>query len=323
MRRASSHIIKGFITLMTLRKKTRLWSGLAGAALMAGGLTACGDNSAETETAELETAQPAGETAAAPAGTETTAPDPAADQSASTVVGEGEGGEGEGEGGGGGEFGIDPDAARTDPVVFLTALDVMRAHYEAGLEILGEEGARGHVADLFSHPMSEIYIDFEPVLTDAGGPDLYDPMNETARMFFDDAAESDIRASAEGLLAQMDEAEGFAPEGADTPAVQAEVTADMIERAALQYQLAMNEGAETGETAYLDGFGLYSVAAKRADEHMDMIREASPEAADAIQAALDTLGEAYPGADYPDEAPVDAETVLAASDAATQAVSAM
>lgn len=322
MRRASSHIIKGFITLMTLRKKTRLWSGLAGAALMAGGLTACGDNSAETETAEVETARPVDETVTAPEA-EASTPGSAAAPPASTVVGEGEGGEGEGEGGSGGEFGIDPDAARTDPVVFLTALDVMRAHYEAGLEILGEEGQRSHVADLFSHPMSEIYVDFEPVLTGAGGPDLYDPMNQTARMFFDDAAEAEIRASAEDLLAQMDEAESFAPDGADSAAVQAEVIADMIERAALQYQLAMNEGPQTGETAYLDGFGLYSVAAKRADEHMDMIREASPEAADAIQAALDALGKAYPGANYPDEAPVDAETVLAASDAATQAVSAM
>ncbi len=308
---------------MTIRKKTRLWTGLAGAALMAGGLTACGDNSAETETADVATAQPADPAPAPAPETETAAPDPAADQSASTVVGEGEGGEGEGEGGSGGEFGIDPEAARTDPVVFLTALDVMRAHYEAGLEILGEDGARGHVADLFSHPMSEIYVDFKPVLTEAGGPDLYDPMNETARMFFDDAAESDIRASAEGLLTQMDEAESFAPEGGDTPAVQAEVTADMIERAALQYQLAMNEGAETGETAYLDGFGLYSVAAKRADEHMEMTREADPEPADALQAALDTLGEAYPAADYPAEPPVPAQDVLSASDAATQAVAAM
>lgn len=310
---------------MTLRKKTRLWSGLAGAALMAGGLTACGDNSADTETAEVETAQPADETAAAPAETQTANADALGARPGSNVVGEGEGGEGEGEGegGSGGEFGIDPDAARTDPVVFLTALDVMRAHYEAGLEILGEEGQRSHVADLFSHPMSEIYVDFEPVLTEAGGPDLYDPMNETARMFFDDAAESEIRASAEDLLAQMDEAESFAPDGGDTAAVQAEVTADMIERAALQYQLAMNEPAETGETAYLDGFGFYSVAAKRADEHMDMIREADAEAADALQSALDTLGEAYPEAGYPAEPPVEAEAVLSASDAATQAVTAM
>lgn len=315
MRRASSHIIKGFITLMTLRKKTRLWTGLAGAALMAGGLTACGDNSAETETAEVETAPAPAETE-----TQTAEADAPPAEPQSTVVGEGEG---EGEGGSGGEFGIDPEAARTDPVVYLTALDVMRAHYEAGLEILGEDGSRGHVADLFSHPMSEIYVDFEPVLTGAGGPDLYDPMNETARMFFDDAAESEIRASAEGLLAQMDEAESFAPEGADTAAVQAEVTADMIERAALQYQLAMNEGAGTGETAYLDGFGLYSVAAKRAGEHMDMIREADAEAADALQAALDTLAEAYPGADYPAQPPVEADAVLSASDAATQAVAAM
>ncbi len=147
---------------MGITRRTRIWTTVGTAALL-GGLAACSD--------------PAGE--AGESGEHGQAAATAHQAPTTPAFSEGEG-EGEGEGGGGGgEFGIDPVAAGNDPVVYGIAIEVMRAHYLAGIDAF-QAGDRTAGAEMFAHPISEIYIDFEPVLDALGAPQFGDTMNAAA-----------------------------------------------------------------------------------------------------------------------------------------------
>lgn len=85
---------------------------------------------------------------------------------------------------------------------------------------------------------------------------------------------------------------------------------EMIERAALQYKV-VTDGAVGA--AYLDGYGFFKAAERRAASSLEMIRTQNAALGSAIQAALERLAEAFPGATKPDPLTVDASELLAAS----------
>ena len=128
---------------MGIRKTPRLLAGVSAIAIL--GAAGCGESpEAETGTApQSQTGQSGAESAP-----ESGSPSDGAAEAAPNYAMAGEG-EGEGAGGNsGGEFGIDPEAAANDPVIYLTALEVMRAHYVAGLAALeaGERSAASSAA---------------------------------------------------------------------------------------------------------------------------------------------------------------------------------
>lgn len=238
-----------------------------------------------------------------------------AEQPVIVLAAGGEAGEA-GEGGEGGEAGIDATAARTDPVVFVTALDVIRAHYMAGQRAYAA-GNRTGAQELFVHPISEVYVDFKPVLEQRGGADFQALMEKAGEAAGAGRPATEIDAAARAVLAEVDKAEAFAPPGKDSVALNAAVLSEFLGRAAQQYASARKSSEEE---PYLDGLGLYLVAKQRADRQLKAIAAKSPEAEKKVTAALDALAKAYPGAKPPTTKPAMPD-MLAAVSAAQLALS--
>ena len=283
---------------MAIVKTPKSWSrsALTGASLAALslGLTACGEDAPEPEQTPRATAEaPVGE------------------------LGEGgEAGEG-GEGGeAGGEFGIDPDLALTDPVVYRTAIEVIRAHYIAGLAAL-EMGERAAAAEMFAHPVSEIYVDLEPVIEERGGTLMMDELNRAAVLHFQGGDEAQIREAVAEVLAGLDANLEVAPEPETSEAAaHAGVLSRLLERAALQYALAAEEGRLE---PWLDGYGLSEAAVRYGADALPVIAAADDAAAEAIAQALEASAAAYPGAAPPETFEIEIETLSERADAAAAA----
>lgn len=289
---------------MGIRKTPRFLAGVSAFAIL--GVAACGEEPARDE-AVSESAEPA------------QAPQSITDD-AETAPDYRMAGEGEGEGSGvatGGEMGIDPEIAANDPVVYLTALEVMRAHYIAGLDAL-EAGERSAGAEMFSHPISEIYVDLEPVLTGRGVEPFMDTLTAASIAPYQGASDAEIEAAVNAVLEAIDRAEAAAPEADDMALVRAKVLADMIERSALQYEFAASDDAP--ESAFLDGYGFAETAQAWADRYLDSIAGDHPAFSGEARTALTLLSEVYPGPVRPDALTVPAEDVLAANAAVQDAL---
>ncbi|WP_417486341.1 hypothetical protein [Maricaulis sp.] len=271
---------------MGITRHTRIWTS-AGTAALLGGLAGCsGPSEAPTgpETHQESVVNPA-----VPAFSE---------------------GEGEGESAGsGGEFGIDPAEAGRDPVVFLIALEVMRAHYLAGIDAF-EAGDRTAGAEMFAHPISEIYIDFEPVLEARGAPLFGDTMTDASVAPYSGESDEVIAAHVADVVAAIDTASAYAPEGGMSPAgVHARVLVDLVERAALQYEvLATNPDAHE---PYLDGYGFSRAARRYAGNHLERVAQVDPDLALLFGQAVTTLERAFPSATRPQHLDGDSAAMLA------------
>lgn len=221
-----------------------------------------------------------------------------------------------GEGGEGGEAGIDPAAARTDPVVFITALDVIRAHYLAGQRAYAA-GDKTAAHELFVHPISEVYVDLKPVLEERGGTDMMPTLEKAGEVASQGKPRAEIDAVVKEVLVAVDKAETFAPPGKDPLAINAALLSEFLGRAAQQYSTARKS---TEDEPYLDGLGLYLVAKQRADRQMKALVAKSPDAAKKVAAALNELVKAYPGAKAPSNKP-EMPAMLAAVSTAQLALS--
>ena len=297
--------------LMGIKRRTRIWTTVGTAALL-GGLAGCSEPASETPADEVPQSQAEQHDTA---GTTDHAAQPAAPAGGWS---EGEG-EGEGEGGsGGGEFGIDPVAAENDPVVYMIALEVMRAHYLAGIDAY-RAGDRTAGAEMFAHPINEIYIDFEPVLETLGAPLFGDTMTDASVAPYSGAGEDEVVARVDDVLVAIDNAAEFAPQGdASGAEVHARVLADLLERGALQYRVVASDAA-AGE-AYLDGYGFAKAADRYAANHMDVIAAANPALAGAFTGLVSQLNAAFPTALRPETLSGDADALVNAVTAAQEMV---
>jgi hypothetical protein len=298
---------------MGIRKTPRLLAGVSAIAIL--GAAGCGE-SPDADTAASSQSQ-TGQTGADAAPESGSASDGAAETAPNYAMA----GEGEGEGAGGnsgGEFGIDPDAAANDPVVYLTALEVMRAHYVAGLAAL-DAGERSAGAAMFAHPISEIYVDLEPVIEERGVESFIDTLNAASVAPYEGASEDEIEARVNDVLAALDRAEAAAPAADDMVEVHARVLADLIERAALQYEFARREPA-AGE-AYLDGYGFAHTAAQWADAHMAEIEGEHGEFAEAARMAVERLQAVFETPVPPESYAYTADEVVEASEGVQSALS--
>lgn len=225
-----------------------------------------------------------------------------------------------GEGGEGGEMGVDPAKAATDPVVFLSALDVIAAHYLAGRDAYAS-GATQAAAEMFAHPISEVYVDLEAVFAKRGVKPFQARMQKASELALAKAPKPRIDKAVDAVLAALKVAGTKAPRDKRRPAtVQAQVIADMIDRASLQYGTA----AKSKELEpYLDGYGFYRAAARRADAALPGIAKAGMDTAEATKAALALLARAYPGGARPDPLPAAPGELLVAASKVKLAAEAM
>lgn len=270
-----------------------------------GGLVACG-NEVETTPAPTETAAAEDTDTAA-----TQSPDAQTDTSSYAMSGgegEGEGGEGEGGEGEGGEGGVDLAAASQDPAVYRSALAMTEAHIRAGIDAL-DAGERRAAGEMFAHPVSEILLDFEPVLVQQGVEPFAQKLSDASAAVFAEESAEDLRARADDIIETLRAAAEKAPEGSDSEAVvEAKVIADQIDRATAQYDSASRTDAYE---PYLDGYGFYSTASALLDDHRADIEADAPEFVEQTDAVLAMLAEAYPTADRPDTLDADQSAMTA------------
>ena len=273
---------------MGITRRTRIWTSVGTAALL-GSLAGCSepaDAPASPDTYSEASVTPA----AAPSFSE----------------GDGEGGEA---GGSGGEFGIDPVEAETNPVVYLTAIEVMRAHYLAGIDAF-QAGERSAGAEMFAHPISEIYIDFEPALEARGAPLFGDTMTDASVAPYSGESDEAIATHVADVLAALDAASAFAPRNTLSPAgVHARVLADLIVRSALQYEvLATNPDAQE---PYLDGYGFGRAARRYAGDHLEQVAEGDADLALRIGRAIAAIQVSFPTATRPETLTGDSAALMA------------
>ncbi|MEQ8406241.1 MAG: hypothetical protein RKE49_14190 [Oceanicaulis sp.] len=278
---------------MAIRKSPLIWTASL-AAIAAGSLSACGEPAGQ-DRAAAETAQGAedeeyGASEAEPA---------PADEGGEA----GEGGEG------GGEGGIDASVAADDPVVYISAIEVMRAHYLAGLAAL-QAGERQAASAMFSHPVSEIYVDFEPVALERGAPSMMEEMNRAAVLHFQDASDDEIRAAVQEVLRLLDETEAAAPAPRTSQAqVDGEVILDLADRAALQYGFA--SAADFAGESWLDAYGFNAAVQFYARRKADGLMETMPAIGAPLSDLLVTLETALGDFDGPGESAPSPEALAA------------
>ena len=211
-----------------------------------------------------------------------------------------------GEGGEGGEAGVDVNRAAEDPVTYLTALDVIAAHYHAGLAaFLAGDKEQGGM--MFAHPISEVYVDMKPTFAKLGVADFEPLMQASIEKATSGAPADEVRLATAKVFEALQAAAAKAPKAKDAGGtVEAKVFLDMLNRAALQLAAAYKPD---GGDAYLDGFGYFTAAKARAPKALAAF---TPNAAEAAQAALDQAATAYPSITQPEVPLLDPGQLMAA-----------
>lgn len=236
-----------------------------------------------------------------------------------TVAAGGEAGEG-GEGGEGGEAGINVEAADKDPVEYGIALQVIAAHYHAGLAAYeGSEQEAG--AQMFAHGLAEVYVEMEEVFKRRGVKDLGSKLGAAVEAASAKKPIPEVRRRVKDVYAALAAAEKAAPKSpASVQAVKSRVAAEMIERAAAQYAVVQKD-KEASLEAYLDGLGFAIAARMQARDVLPWLRKLDGQKEKALSKALALTANAYPGIKRPASAAVSVPDLLAAASGAKLAVS--
>lgn len=224
----------------------------------------------------------------------------------------------DGAGGEGGEGGINLETVGNDAAEYAIALQVIAAHYDAGLAAYaGGEQEAG--AQMFAHGLSEIYAVMEELFKKLGvtklGPSLEAAVADAA----DKKPLKDIRRRVDEVRKALQDAGRRGPQAASPNRMQAYIVGELIERAAAQYAVSLND--KTLEP-YLDGLGFAIAARREAAPVLASLRTTDKRAEAALQNALKLVLRAYPGIKRPAAPAVPASEMLVAASRARLAVSA-
>ncbi len=221
----------------------------------------------------------------------------------------GQGGENES-----GEGGVDAAVADKDPVKYGIALQVIAAHYYAGLAAY-EAGETAAGTQLFAHGHAEVYAEMEEIFKKRGINDLGAKIEAAIAAANKKAPPAEVKQRVNDVYASLAAAEKAGPKSPLSPlAVKAQVIADMLDRAAAQYVLTLKQDA-TLETS-LDGLGFAIAARTEAQAALAQLDKANPAAAKALRAALDIASAAYPGIKQAKPLKAQTSQFLAAASAA-------
>ena len=222
-----------------------------------------------------------------------------------------------GEGGEGGEAGIDVAAAANDPVEYGVALQVIAAHYYAGLAAYeANEFEAG--AQMFAHGLSEVYVEMEDILRQRGVTTLGKKLEAAVEGASEKLPPPQIRQRVRAVLDALAAAEKASPVSAGPVQVtRVQVVANLLNRAATQYSVSLND---KNLEPYLDGLGFAVAARTEAAKILPWLRGRDKQKAAAISAALALAKQAYPGIRRP-SAQLPTGRFLAASSSAMLAVS--
>jgi hypothetical protein len=223
-----------------------------------------------------------------------------------------------GEGGEGGEAGINVEAAGKDPVEYGIALQVIAAHYHAGLAAY-EGGEKEAGAQMFAHGLSEVYVEMEDVFKRLGVKDLGQKLEVAVEVATANKPVSEVRRRVKDVYAALNVAEKAAPKSSlSAQAARAQVAAEMVERAAAQYAVVQTD---KNLEPYLDGLGFAIAARSQAKGILPWLRKIDPEKEKALSKAVTLANAAYPGVKRPASPKVAVPELLAAASGAKLAVS--
>lgn len=225
----------------------------------------------------------------------------------------------EGEAGEGGEAGIDPATAATDPVAWNVAIAVMAAHVVAGDAALSA-GKADAGREMFAHAYAEIYAEMEEPFKKRGVQGLGEALTKAMDLAGANPSPGALKKMVAALLEKLDQAAAKGPLGATSLATRAKTLAQMLDRAALQYQAASKS---TAYEPYLDGYGFTMAAARIARATLPELEKTNPSAAKALGQALKTAQSAFPGAQKPAQPTVEIGKFLAQASSAVLSVSGM
>jgi hypothetical protein len=290
-----------------MKKTRKIWIGVGAFILVGNGtpsLPAAAQDGPSAQISPLPHAR---------AGAGIAGPDFAQHMSQDTTYGAG------GEGGEGGEAGIDIEAAAKDPVAYGVALQVIAAHYHAGLAAYaGRQRDAG--AQMFAHGLSEVYAEMEDVFKMLGVTDLGKKLEATVAAANEKKSLWEVKRRVGKVLAALDAAATMAPKSdVSAQAVRAQVAAELIDRAAAQYPVAQKDTANI--EPYLDGLGFRLAAEQQARPIMPWLNRKDLKKARAVQGAIAKLGKAYPGLARPKNPKVTEADLLSAASGAKLAVS--
>lgn len=223
-----------------------------------------------------------------------------------------------GEGGEGGEAGIDIDAASRDPLAYGIALQVIAAHYHAGLAAY-ETGEREAGAQMFAHGLSEVYVEMEDNFKKLGVTDLGPKLEAAVAAASEKKPVPEVQRRANAVFAALTAAEKKAPKSEQSAmAVKAQLIAELIDRSAAQYDVTTKDNSLE---AYLDGLGFVVAARKHAAAVLPQLKKQDRAKEATIQRALAMAAQAFPGAKRTNNSKVTVGDFLAAASAAKLAVS--
>ena len=288
-----------------VKKKTKIWVGIGAFVMVgSGGITLA---SVPGQAALLETSPPASASARHDLMAST----------ANIIVAQSQGGEGEGgEGGEGGEAGINVETVDKDPVEYNVALQVIAAHYYAGFAAYEAKDMEAG-AQMFAHGLSEVYLVMDDVFKRRGVTALGKELEAAVDAAAAKKPVKDVGKLVQAVLRELQVAQSKGPTSTMTPvAVRARVVANLLERAAAQYQASLND--KTLEP-YLDGLGFSTAAKIESEKLLPALRKSDKKAAVAIESALKFAKAAYPGIERPKKK-VEPGKFLAAASSAQLAV---
>lgn len=224
-----------------------------------------------------------------------------------------------GEGGEGGEGGIDPSLAATDPVAWNVALGVIAAHILAG-DAAFAAGQTDAGQEMFAHAYAEIYAEMEEYFVKRGAAELGNTLNAGIAITNESKDSTKISEAAAAIMASLDDAVSKGPLGSTSLAVRAKTLAQLLDRAALQYQAATGD---PDYEPYLDGLGFTMAAARLAQATLTDLGKDNPKAAEALSQVLKIAQTAYPSANKPARPTVEIGKFLADTSRAMLSISSL
>lgn len=223
-----------------------------------------------------------------------------------------------GEGGEGGEGGINLETVADDPAEYAMALQVIAAHYDAGLAAYAG-GEREAGAQLFAHGLSEIYAVMDELFKKFGATTLGKSLEAAAAAAADNKPLPEVRRHVEAVRAALQDALRRGPQPESPKRMQAFLVGELLDRAATQYSVALKD--PTLEP-FLDGLGFVLAAKREAAPVLASLRKSDPRAAAALETTLKLAQRAYPGVKRPTRNVVPESELLVAASRARLAVSA-
>lgn len=159
----------------------------------------------------------------------------------------------------------DPDLA-TDDVAYLSRLGLIRGHLRVGMQLY-RDGELMHAKSHMKHPGDELYAALEGVFAARGSEGFADELEALAAAVENEAAQADVDAAYESLLAGIASAEMQVADGLDTDAAaQGAIIVNLLETAAEEYGIGVSaDGEVTDVHEYQDAYGFTLVAGDRAD----------------------------------------------------------